>query len=138
MMRRLRRHGWWIALLAVLAVGLLWPRLTEQEKTIRVPCEDIVAGCALPQAGLHVRFDRRPAAMQRFKVLVQLPQARAVHASFSMRGMEMGFNRYRLLPDGAGRWQADVMLPACIQGRSDWLMLLEADGRLYELPFRAG
>lgn len=134
----LRRHVGWIALLTALAAGLLWPRLGGQGRTIPVPCADIVAGCALPQADWHVRFDRQPAVMQRFRVMVQLPQAREAHASFSMRGMEMGFNRYRLLPDGAGGWQAEVMLPACVQGRNDWLMLLEADGRRYELPFKSG
>lgn len=133
----LRRHVWWLLLLAVLAAGLLCPRLGERDRAIPVPCDDIVAGCALPQAGLHVRFDRQPAALQRFRIFLQLPQAREVHAGFSMRGMEMGFNRYRLLPDGPGRWQAEVMLPACVQGRSDWLMELEADGSRYELPFKS-
>lgn len=137
-MQMLRRHAWWVLLLAVLAAGVLWPRLGGREKTIPVPCADIVAGCALPQAGLHVRFDRQPAALQRFRIFLQLPQAREVHAGFSMRGMEMGFNRYRLLPDGPGRWQAEVMLPACVQGRSDWLMMVEGDGRRYEVPFVSG
>jgi len=57
--------------------------------------------------------------------------------SLLLRGMEMGFNRYRLLPDGPGSWQAEVLLPACIQGRKDWLMTLEVDGRRYELPFKS-
>lgn len=134
----LRRHGWWVVLVIALAAGLLWPRPGGQGKPIIVPCADIVAGCAVPQADLHVRFDQRPRAMQRFRAVVQLPKAREVHASFSMRGMEMGFNRYRLLPDGNGSWQAEIMLPACVQGRSDWLMLLEVDGRRYELPFKSG
>jgi hypothetical protein len=124
-------------LIAVLALGLLWPRPGHRDRVISVPCQDIVAGCGLTPAGLHVRFDRQPDALQRFKVYVELPEVAEVHASFNMRGMEMGFNRYRLLADGAGRWQAEVMLPACIQGRKDWLMMVEASGVRYEIPFNS-
>ena len=133
----IRRHTWWILLIACLALGLLWPRLGHRDQVIPVPCQDIVAGCALSPAGLRVRFDRQPDALQRFKVYVELPNVPEVHASFNMRGMEMGFNRYRLLTDGAGRWQGEVMLPACIQGRKDWLMMVEADGVRYEIPFNS-
>jgi hypothetical protein len=134
-MEMMRRHGWWVLIVVVLAIGLLWPRLGSRDQAIIVPCQDIVAGCALSPAGLYVRFDRQPDALQRFKIFVTLPDVQEVHASFNMRGMEMGFNRYRLLPAGAGRWQAEVMLPACIQGRKDWLMVLETGGVRYEVPF---
>jgi hypothetical protein len=136
-MEMMRRHGWWVLIVVVLAIGLLWPRLGSRDQVIPVPCQDIVAGCGLAPAGLRVRFDRQPDALQRFKVYVELPEAPEVHASFNMRGMEMGFNRYRLLAEGAGRWQAEVMLPACIQGRKDWLMMVEAGGVRYEIPFNS-
>lgn len=134
-MGALKRHAWWGLLLALAAIILLWPRLANRDQVVPVPCPDIVAGCALPATGAQVRFDRKPDTLQRFKVLVAWPDVAEVHASFQMRGMEMGFNRYRLLPDGAGKWRAEVMLPACIQGRKDWLMLLEADGVRYQVPF---
>jgi len=134
-MRLPRRYAWW-GLLALLAVLLGWQmHLSEPEQALAVACPDIVARCELAPAGLQVRFDHPPRPLQKFQVMVELPGAQAVHASFNMRGMEMGFNRYRLLPDGPGRWQAEVLLPACIQGRKDWLMTLEVDGRRYELPF---
>lgn len=131
----MRRHWLWIPVVAALALGLLWPRLGTRDQAISVACKDIVAGCALSQAGSHVRFDRQPDALQRFTVFVVWPNVAEVHASFNMRDMEMGFNRYRLLPAGDGHWQAEVMLPACIQGRKDWLVMIEADGSRYEVPF---
>lgn len=137
-MRVFRRYFWWSALALALLVGLLFSRTAGQRPPVIVPCADIVNGCALPHARLHVRFDRQPHPMQAFKIEVELPGAREIHALFSMRGMEMGLNRYRLLPDGPGRWQAEVMLPACIQGRHDWSLLLEANGISYEVPFRIG
>lgn len=134
-MRLLRRYAWW-SLLVLLAVLLGWQmRSTTPEQVLAVACPDIVAGCGLSQAGLHVRFDHHPRPLQKFKMMVELPGAREVYASFNMRGMEMGFNRYRLLPDGPGRWQAEVLLPACVQGRKDWLVLLEADGARYQMSF---
>ncbi|HYG14046.1 MAG TPA: hypothetical protein VD885_07875, partial [Methylophilaceae bacterium] len=62
-------------------------------------------------------------------------------ASFAMQGMEMGLNRYRLLRQPDGKWAAEVTLPVCVQGRSDWLMeleVIEPDGaHRYQLAFRA-
>ena len=47
-----------------------------------------------------------------------------VHAGFAMRGMEMGFNRYQLIKTTDAKWVAEVTLPVCVQGRSDWEMTL--------------
>lgn len=135
-MALIRKHGWWL-LLVIAVTGLLWPRLVRHDQAMAVDCPDIVAGCALPPADAQVRFDQQPDALRRFNIIVTWPGAAEVHASFQMRGMEMGLNRYRLIPDDAGHWRAEVMLPACIQGRKDWLLLLEANGNRYQLPFRS-
>lgn len=105
---------------------------------LQVPCANVVTGCGLPESGLHVRFDQRPQPMRPFQLKVNIPDAHDVHASFAMRDMQMGLNRYRLLPDGAGAWKGEIILPVCIHGRSDWLMVLEIDGRRYQLPFTSG
>jgi hypothetical protein len=136
--RIFRRYFWWGALALALLAGLLLSRPSGQRPAAIVTCPDIVKGCALPHVRLQVRFDRQPHPMQAFRVEVALPDVREVHARFSMRGMEMGLNRYRLLSDGPGRWHAEVMLPACIQGRNDWSLLLEANGSSYEVPFSSG
>lgn len=132
-------------LLLLGSVALLrWGMARQQEaqRAIAIPCADVRAGCELPQARLRVVFDRQPKQMQPFRLRVEIPDATELHASFSMRGMDMGFNRYRLLPDGAGAWRGEVTLPACAQGRADWIMLLEvtsAGGKTgrYEVPFRS-
>ena len=101
-----------------------------------VSCADPVAGCRLKD-GLELRFSHEPKMMQAFDLEVAAPADAVLHASFQMQGMEMGMNRYRLLRDG-GKWHAGVMLPACVQGRSDWVLRLEVDGKSYEIPFVAG
>lgn len=131
----IKRYGGWVIVILAVAAILLWPRFATREKVIPLPCTDIVAGCPLPAPGAQIRFDRQPDALQKFRISVQWPGAAEVHASFQMQDMEMGFNRYRLLPAAAEGWQAEVMLPACIQGRKDWLVILEIGGRKYALPF---
>ena len=142
-----RRHLWLaflaLVVLALLFLAVLWvPRVRPQPPVIApviaIACADIRLGCRLPEARLNVRFDRQPSPLQPFKLLVEVPAARAIHASFNMREMEMGFSHYRLLPNGAGRWSAEVTLPACVQGRKDWLLRLDIDGQRYEVPFSSG
>jgi hypothetical protein len=127
-----------LAVIGLLGAAVLLGRRSEEPpRRVAVPCADIVSGCGLPEHGLKVRFDQQPSPMRKFIVLVELPDARDLHARFAMRGMEMGLNRYRLLSDGKGRWKAEVMLPVCVQGRGDWLMLLETAGERYEVPFHS-
>ncbi len=120
----------WLFLLLVLAACARPPEPKS------VACADPVAGCRLPE-NLEVRFSRQPTMMQAFGLEVAAPADAEVHASFQMRGMEMGMNRYRLLRKD-GKWYASVMLPACVQGRSDWVLRLEVGNKVYELPFAAG
>jgi hypothetical protein len=101
-----------------------------------VTCPDPLAGCRL-DAGIEIRFSQTPAVMQAFELEVVAPQGAELHASFQMQGMDMGMNRYRLLQEN-GKWRAKVMLPACVQGRRDWILRLEVSGKTYEMPFVAG
>ena len=57
-----------------------------------------------------------------------------------MKGMDMGWNRYRLNKDAAGYWNAEVTLPVCVSGRSDWVADFDAvaEGRRrvqWQVPF---
>ena len=52
---------------------------------------------------------------------------REVQLEFTMQGMDMGQNRYRLLPAGDA-WVGSVTLPVCVAGRSDWLATLTLVG----------
>jgi len=129
------RHIGLALLLAALA--LLWTTSRRPEPAVQ-GCADIVAGCAVDGAELRVQFDRPPRPLKPFVVTVAWPGVQSVHARFLMPGMEMGLNRYRMLPAGPGRWRAEVMLPACVQARSDWQIELESERGRYALPFSAG
>lgn len=59
--------------------------------------------------------------------------------AFSMPDMDMGANRYRLIAEASAGWHADITLPICMSGRTDWLAdfeLVVADRRLQmQVPF---
>lgn len=123
-----------LILIAVIGVTLLvlgvryLPGETAAPVLQAIGCSDIVQGCA--GAGLTVRMDRVPQVMRPFRLTVTAPAADTVDASFRMAGMEMGFNRYRLIKQAgpaaeAAVWQAEVTLPVCVRNRRDWLLLLD-------------
>ncbi len=133
-----------VAALSLLGLGIIAIQstnqtATEQASIVSMDCLSMLKGCG--NALFRVHFDQPPKVMQPFIVRVEASQAKALHASFAMQGMEMGLNRYRLLRQADGSWQASVTLPVCVQGRSDWRMLLElrtSEGvQRYQLPFQA-
>ncbi|MDR2876132.1 MAG: hypothetical protein LBV44_09450 [Methylobacillus sp.] len=138
MMKIIKKHAWWAALVLLIA-ALAWMRFyaTPNEEITPAPCANIVAGCALPIPGGHARFDQQPGTMQPFNITVTWPGASQVHASFQMNGMEMGYNRYKLIAVEKGKWQGKATLPACIQSRKDWQVMLEADGKKIVLSFES-
>ena len=141
-MKRRYRYGL-LAAGILLAAAALWFRHQQPAAPATLlACADLQQGCGDERQRLHIRFDRMPHSLQPFGLSIEAPQATAVFASFAMRGMEMGLNRYRLLQQPDGRWTAEVTLPVCVQGRSDWLMLVEVietgGERRYRLEFSAG
>jgi hypothetical protein len=108
---------------------------------------DVGQGCLARAGGFHVQFriGSQARALTPFPVHVQIEdgaEIEAVTVTFSMKGMEMGLNRYRLQQQSDGRWNADVILPICTSGRSDWIVGLELSGveRRYsvDIPFVLG
>lgn len=108
----------------------------ERETTPPVACADLTQGCAM--GGIEVRTDQSPSALHPFLLSVRAPGARQVSAEFVMQGMEMGLNRYRLIAEKNGLWQARVTLPVCVSGRRDWVLWLEVDGERHGLAFQTG
>ena len=108
-----------------------------------LPCADITQQCG--NAMFTVQFAEAPQVMKPLHLNVHLNRAAAVkniHVDFAMQDMEMGLNRYRLIQSNqSGDWQAEVTLPLCVQGRSDWNMLLEIEAgekvQRFQLPFSA-
>ena len=101
-------------------------------------------GCRARAGGLsvQVRFAEQPRPLQPFPVHLSLAgdaEVSEVLVSFSMQGMDMGPNRYRLLSSDGSDWAADITLPVCVSGRSDWVatfeLLAEERRWLLEVPF---
>ncbi|MBT2868653.1 hypothetical protein JQK19_15515 [Chromobacterium violaceum] len=97
-------------------------------------CDIERGACALPGGGA-LRFSARPSNGQPFEIRLDGVAAEAAPtADFTMPGMDMGFNRYTFLRDGAG-WKAKVILPMCVSGSRDWQVELKLGKGAYQLPF---
>lgn len=102
-----------------------------------VACADLGAGCTASLSGrrLELGVTGELKVLTPFEVWLKAPGAKVVQASFTMAGMDMGFNLYTLRPDPAGVFRARVTLPVCVTGRRDWIMTLTVDGRALAVPF---
>ncbi|NTV94393.1 MAG: hypothetical protein HGA75_03140 [Thiobacillus sp.] len=109
----------------------------EEVPAVALACADLKAGCPATLAGQVVELGiaGELKVLTPFEVWLKAPGARTVQASFTMEGMDMGFNLYTLKPDAAGTFKARVTLPVCVSGRRDWVMTLRVDGRALSVPF---
>jgi hypothetical protein len=100
-------------------------------------CPDLAAGCStrLDGRSVSVGVEGPLKVLQPFQVWVRAQDARRVQASFTMEGMDMGFNLYTLHADKEGVFRGRVTLPVCVSGRRDWVMTLDIDGRRLAIPF---
>jgi len=104
-------------------------------------CADITQSCG--NELFTVKFAEAPQVMKPLHLNLHINRAETIknmHIDFSMQNMEMGLNRYRLIQaNQSGDWRAEVTLPICVQGRSDWNMLLEIEAgekiHRFQLPF---
>jgi len=106
-------------------------------------CDITADRCAIEGDGLSLTLELgpAPAVMEPFTVTLtdwgdQDLQLDDAIVSFSMVGMDMGLNRYRLDAKGDGIWQGQATLPVCAAGRRDWqadLLLTTAAGKRYQV-----
>ena len=145
-----------VPLVALVAGGLLasyWfkPQASSpaDELVIDTFCDVTTDRCAIEgkdagtAAGLNLTLELgpNPAVMEPFTVTLtdwgdQDLQLDDAVISFSMVGMDMGLNRYRLEAQGDGVWQGQATLPVCAAGRRDWraeLLLTTAAGERYQV-----
>jgi hypothetical protein len=117
--------------------------LPVTELSVTPGCE-VQQGCQAGDSSLSVsvQFGDTPRALQPFPLGLQFSgdePVEQVTVSFSMQGMDMGLNRYRLTGDKMSGWKADITLPICVSGRSDWIAefeLVTDQRRLqFSLPF---
>lgn len=127
----------WIQRFGVIAACVLAAGCAQKEEASPQACADPLRGCSLKlkDKTLTVRFSTPPSALRPFSLEVSVPGASRVSARFAMVGMEMGDNTYRLTEAGGGKWRADVVLPVCVAGRSDWLVTLDVDGNKSAMAF---
>lgn len=144
-MKALSRRQWQFVALALLVFAALKVALITWYLQHRQPaapaitsvsCNTLQQGCTLPD-GSVLRFADAPRQRSPFTLTLSKHGGEAPTAEFSMRDMDMGFNRYRFV-DGGDHWQARVTLPACVSGSPDWLLDLHQDGHTYRIAFRAG
>ena len=107
------------------------------------PCDDVSQSCGNEM--FKVQFVEEPEVMKPLHLKLHMLSAEAIkniHVDFAMQDMQMGLNRYRLIQvNQSADWQAEVILPICVQGRSDWKMLIEIDSgketKRFNLAFAA-
>jgi len=104
----------------------------------------VAVDCPNPQAGCSANLNGRKIelgvvgelkVLSPFEVWLKAPGAASVQASFTMEGMDMGFNLYTLRPDAEGVFRARITLPVCVSGRRDWVITLKIDGQALSVPF---
>ncbi|MEE9343384.1 MAG: hypothetical protein V3V12_07125 [Gammaproteobacteria bacterium] len=110
------------------------------------PCNIIHQPCVVSadDVSLQLSFSKKIQALSPFQVTLEMLAGRpdnvsGVTAAFSMNGMKMGVNRYRFLSTAPGSWSANVILPICVTGRSDWKIDVEIETenvrQRFEVPF---
>ncbi|MDO4694884.1 MAG: hypothetical protein Q4A62_09775 [Eikenella sp.] len=94
-------------------------------------------GCTLPD-GSRLHFAARLKGPFDIE-LRQVPNGvEKVSVSFSMRDMDMGFNRYDLRPQPDGSWRAEaVRLPLCTDRRRDYLADITVGRQVFQVAFEA-
>jgi len=125
-------------ILALIATELYHVLPHDEDIAQTVSCPDLTRMCRFEVAGkpVELRFSAPPSGLHPFTLQLHATDAHEIYASFIMRSMDMGFNRYHLLPSGTGNWQARVLLPVCVTGRRDWVLTLTIDGKQVEIPFQ--
>ena len=95
-----------------------------------------------------MRFDRRLHAAGRkpcplhlcFNIYIEHAPSgtEQVSISFSMKNMDMGFNRYALERQPSGDWRATrIRLPFCVEGRHDFTADITVGSQTFQTAFSA-
>jgi hypothetical protein len=138
------KHDWLLKyalpalLISVAVAGGIYQTWQHQHTTAtRITCNSPAQGCQflLDQQSVKVEFVEPPSGLHPFILRVTIAHAQEIHAHFTMKEMEMGYNQYRLLALSPQQWQARVVLPVCVTGRHDWILTLNIDGKQVEIPF---
>jgi len=127
-----------LILLAALKGGLIWWYFQHKQQAAvpeSLACNVTQGACSLPDGG-SLRFVTPPQNGKPFVMRLEGVTASEPSVEFAMADMDMGFNRYRFVADGAN-WQARITLPVCATGSRHWIATLHLGDKAYSLPFQA-
>ncbi|TCV83005.1 hypothetical protein [Sulfurirhabdus autotrophica] len=129
-----------VAIMMAALAGLMFYQFLQtppQTKSKLEKCTDLLQGCKIVLNGqnLVVKFSEPPSALKPFMITMTASEMQSVYADFKMEGMEMGPTKYRLKQVQKNAWEAKVILPVCVAGRRDWMLILELDQRMVFIPF---
>jgi hypothetical protein len=134
------RH--WLAPLAIIALiaGVVVLNTIYRPREVAevvVNCADLNTGCRamLGDRQVSLGIDGELKMLKPFEVWVRVEGIDKLQASFTMVGMDMGFNLYNLRPDGQGAYRAKITLPMCVTGRNDWRLHIDLDKQRLTIPF---
>lgn len=122
---------------ALLKLAMLWWWQNQQTSSQSTDCQPHQRACPFAQgATLQLLGVDKHNTPFRIRVHNAPTQTQAISASFSMRDMDMGFNRFDLQKQVDGTWQLDnVRLPFCTANRHDWLIQWQMDGQSFQAAF---
>jgi len=120
------------------------PQSALQSLVAEAGC-DVRRGCDVQGEKLHLTVRMGPSVrvLQPFPVSLHVDTGAVeeIYVLFTMQNMDMGWNRYRLERAADGDWHAEVTLPVCSSGRSDWLAAFElvsgGERSAFVVPFAA-
>ncbi|MCO6508529.1 MAG: hypothetical protein J6578_07030 [Snodgrassella sp.] len=120
-------------------IGLvLWQNSRTDAQSTLSNC-NVRSGCILP-GGAVIQFTPPADITKPFDISMrQVPASvKRISIHFTMRNMDLGFNRTDFKPQGQGVWTAHhAVLPVCIDERNDFLGDLTLDDQHYIIVFSA-
>lgn len=122
---------------AVKLIALDWWQ-QQQPQAKQAECQ-VTQGCTLPN-GVYVKFSDKLEIKQPFDIVLKnVPETtQEITVSFSMKDMDMGFNRFNIRRQNDGTWAAkQIRLPMCVENRHDYLADINIGGEVFQTAFTA-
>lgn len=124
-------------------VALFWwqnDQNSAPSQPVRTIDCNIRSSCILSK-GVTLTFKGTVSTRVPFEIVLEgINTATDAFIYFEMVGMEMGFNRYQLIPNPNRVGQMivqSVRLPVCVSKRKDYLAILSLNGQRYQIAFSA-
>lgn len=130
--------GIMLLIFAAVKIALLFWWQAQQTPSQHTDCQPHQHACPFAQgATLQLLGVDKHNTPFRIRVHNAPAQTQNISVSFSMRDMDMGFNRFDLQKQSDGTWQLDnVRLPLCTAARHDWQIQWKMDEQHFQAAFQ--